>query len=302
MISSKSPRFLYHLTTLTIPSLKPKFQRFKEYSTRLFKYPAANSLMEPDFIVIGGMKCASTSLHHLVQQHPDVAKSVMKETNHFSNHFRRSLRWYRTNFAPKSSARRHEEQTGRKMITGESSPLYIFHPLAAKRIYEAYPNAKLILVIRNPIDRAWSHFKQMERRKHEPLSFEEALEQEPGRINGEMEKLIAGEIDFSPQLVHFTYLERGKYLNQIKKFHEYFPKEQLMIIKTEDFKQDQKAILDRTCEFLGLSPYEWPKIKSYNVGGYSEKMKPETRQFLQEYFEPHNAALSEYLNKDFNWE
>jgi len=158
MRPSGGKRIVYHLKHLKVPTLKPKFKRLLEYFQRYIKYPYAAGLMDPDYIVLGGMKCGSTSLHYLLQKHPDVAPSIMKETNYFSSHFSHTLNWYKTNFVSKKTAQKHKERTGRNLITGEASPRYIFDPLSPERMSKLYPNAKLMVVLRNPVDRAFSHY------------------------------------------------------------------------------------------------------------------------------------------------
>ena len=132
----------------------------------------------PDFIMIGGMKCGTTSLFQYLQQHPGVSRVYVEEVHFFDLHYGRGLNWYRAHFPVKGK--------GEATICGDDSPYYIFHPLVPARVREDVPGAKLIALLRNPVDRAYSHYHHELRRGREDLSFEKALDREEERLEGEV--------------------------------------------------------------------------------------------------------------------
>lgn len=139
----------------------------------------------PDFLIIGAQRCGTISFYRLLCQHPLVEGAARKEVHYFDLHFQKGEEWYRSFFP---EAEREDR------VTGESSPYYIFHPLSAERAARLVPGARLIVLLRNPVDRAYSHYQHGLRRGYETLpTFEQALEAEPGRLAGEREKILAGE-------------------------------------------------------------------------------------------------------------
>ena len=130
----------------------------------------------------------------------------------------------------------------------------------------------------------------------ETLSFEDAIEQEQERLHGEVEKMLEDEDYFSFNHRHYSYLAKGIYVDQLRTWMSLFPREQFLIIKSEDFYEDHRKILERTLDFLGLPDWE-PEETDYtrlNVSGYPE-MNADTRKRLADYFRPHNQRLNEYL-------
>ena len=251
----------------------------------------------PDFLIIGTQKGGTTLLYYLLCQHPRIEPAAEKEVHYFDTpKFQKGEDWYRSNFPPPSS------ESGQKVITGEASPYYLFHPLTPKRAAHLLPNARLIALLRNPVDRAYSDYQNRLREGIEFLSFEEAIEAEEERIKGEKEQILSEEGYFSPNHRRYSYLTRGIYVDQLEDWHEHFQKDQLLVIKTEDFFSHPESSYNDVLKFLGIP--EWkPEIISpslRNEGKYAP-MNPETRSKLEKYFEPHNQRLYEYLGSDFGW-
>ena len=190
---------------------------------------------------------------------------------------------------------------GRRIITGEATPYYMFHPHACKRIAAILPNVKLIALLRNPVDRAYSHYHNKIRGGRENLTFEEAIESEPRRLAGELEKMLIDESYFSVHHGHHGYLSRGLYVEQIKAWHACVPKEQLLIVDSETFFADPQGIYDKVCALLGLAPYRIRELIVNNPGDYDQKMPAALRKKLIDYFAPHNEELFGYLGVRFDW-
>jgi hypothetical protein len=252
--------------------------------------------MLPDFLIIGAQKGGTTYLYNILRRHPCFKPAVKKEIHFFDTPgFRRGLDWYRTHFP------QQQEVDGRRVITGEASPYYLFFPYTARRVAESIPRAKLIALLRNPVDRAYSDYQHTFRQGHETLGFGEALELEEERLRGEKEKILADESYRSINYRRYSYLSRGIYVDQLKEWHRYFDPEQLLILKSEDFFAGPSETVDIVLEFLDLPERDFELEGKRNEGGYSEPMDPETRRWLQEYYEPHNERLYEYLGIDFGW-
>jgi hypothetical protein len=262
-----------------------------------------NLRLMPDFIVIGGQKCGTTSLYHYLMSHPYIISPTIKQIHFFDNNFDKGVTWYRTHF-PSYFYKYYLEQKYKKpIITGEATPYYIFHPVAPKRIAQFVPKAKFILLLRNPIDRAYSHYHHELRKGTEKLTFEQVVDQEPERLAGEREKMIADETYYSANYQRYSYLARGIYVDQINEWFKYFPREQILIIKSEDMHSELNATVNQILDFLNVPKHPDFHLKSdqfYNVGKY-DKMDTKMRERLTEYYRPHNERLYKLLNRDFGW-
>ncbi len=247
---------------------------------------------EIDFIIIGAQKSGTTSLYNYLIQHPQVVPARTKEVHYFDLNFDKGISWYQEQF--------HPCDRQNKLITGEASPYYIFHPLVAKRVQQTLPKVKIIILLRNPVERAISHYYHEVRLGVEEKGIEEAIASEPTRLAGETEKILENPNYYSFNHQHYTYLSRGKYLDQIKNWLNHFPKQQILILKSEDLYNHPPTILNQVCNFLEIPPYQLPDYGKYNAGEYPP-IDPAMYQQLTTYFQPHNQNLENYLNRNFNW-
>lgn len=261
----------------------------------------------PDFVVIGTQKGGTTSLYDLLTRHPSVEPTMgrpgaapvdVKELHYFDLFFEKGVEWYRGRF-PEPRWR-----NGRMTMTGEATPYYLFHPRVPERMAEVVPSIALISLLRNPVDRAYSHYQQEARRGVEHLSFEEAIEAEVERLRGEEDRMLQDEHYLSFNHQQFSYLSRGLYADQLARWAKFFPRERVLVVKSEDFFADPAEALRAVLKFLGLPAWE-PGVSDLrgirNEGGYEQQMNPATRRRLEKYFEPHNRRLYDYLGVDFEW-
>ena len=246
----------------------------------------------PDFLIIGAMKSGTTSLYNYLVQHPRILPGARKELHFFNEDVRyaKGLDWYRRQFPWKKTFRR---LGGR--ITGEATPAYLFHPLVPGRVFEACPDVKLVAILRDPVERAYSHYWHAVRAGYETLSFEEALKAEPERTAAD-EKGVYGR-----NYLWHSYQARGIYLEQIKKWRFFYPKERMLVLMFEDLIKDGEEVTGRVIKFLGLKPFKINTDKIHNSGDASPPMTPETKKHLNRYFRPHNIQLSEYLGLKLPW-
>ena len=249
----------------------------------------------PDFLIIGAQKSGTTSLYDLLTQHPHVERAALKELNYFDRYFEKGIEWYRSQFPlPKLKGER-------KPITGEATPDYLFYPDAARRAAQVVPQARLIVLLRNPVDRAYSHYHHQIRKGRETLAFEEAIEAEQARLHGEMDKMPEDKLPTSSNQKRFLYLSRGVYVDQLLRWSEFFAKEQMLVLKSEDFFERAPETLKLVLDFLHLSDWNPETWEVRNKGYYEQEMNSATRRRLEEYFDPHNRRLYEYLGVDFGW-
>jgi hypothetical protein len=251
--------------------------------------------MLPEFLIIGGQRCGTTSLYNYLTQHPDVRSALRKEVHYFDVRATAPARWYRAHFPMQP------RRGSRPFTSGEGTPYYLFHPAAPDRIQRLLPRVKLIALLRNPVDRAYSHYQREVRRRRETVSLSEALKLEPQRLAGEAEKLRAEPSYHSPAHQHQSYLARGIYVDQLQSWHRVFPREQLLIVSSEEFFASPADVFTRVLEFLELPRMTLRQFDRFQSATYSEMPSAE-RTWLQNYFKPHNERLYNYLGRDFQWE
>jgi hypothetical protein len=228
----------------------------------------------PDFVVIGAQKCGTTFFYSLLTGHPNVDQAAVKEVHYFDKqkNFSKGIEWYRRCFPTPT------REDGRRSITGEASPSYLISRHAPERLASAVPDARLIVLLRNPVDRAYSHYHMVVARGHERRSFEEAIEEAKA----------------------CAYLRRGIYVDQLLRWREFFGDEQLLVLKSEDlFKRTQDS-LKLVLGYLDLPRWE-PDLPPRKPKHRYDPMDPATRRRLEEFFEPHNRRLYELLGRDFGW-
>ncbi len=245
----------------------------------------ARERQPPDFIIIGAQRAGTTSLHRYLKDHPQVGPSWRKEVHYFDRFYERGLDWYLAHFP----------RRGKFPIVGEASPFYVFDPRVPGRIEETLGDrVRFIVMLRNPVDRAYSMYQMKVRRDLEELSFEEALATED-------ERLAQSDDPVSPPWRHHSYLRRSLYAEQLERWYQRFPRDRFHVIKSEDFYARPERILHETYEFLGVSRHTPEELRTYNLHEYSD-MDPAQRRRLEAYFAPHNRRLYELLGRDLGWE
>jgi hypothetical protein len=249
----------------------------------------------PSFIIIGAKKCGTTSLFHYLSEHPNIGAPTWKEISYFNNHFRKGNLWYKS-FFPISIPNSESQD----LITGEATASYIGNPQAPQRIASTLPNVKLIVLLRNPIDRAYSHYHHTKRIGRENLDFEDAIASEELRLEKIENKSQESGFNYH-KAYNYTYLSSGKYAEQLKNWFNLFNKQQLLILKSEDFFDRPEAIYQQVINFLNLPHWSPKSFKKYNYNRYSQTIQPRTKKDLKEYFQPHNQKLYELLGVDFCW-
>lgn len=254
----------------------------------------------PDFLIIGAAKSSTNSLYYCLAEHPCVAPAFRKETYFFDRTYGRGLAWYRSFFPTVLERDRFKRRIGTRFVTGEATPCYLFHPHAPKRVFETVPNARLIVSLRNPVDRAYSDYHMQLSRGIEALSFEEAIEREEFRLQGELGRMVEDETYFSFNRQNYGYLSRGVYADQLSNWTRFFPTAQILILQSEQLNKEPVKNLKRILKFLNLPDWTPSVFEKLNFVPYP-KMADRTRESLLEYFRPHNQRLYELTGVRFDW-
>lgn len=228
---------------------------------------------DPDFLVLGAQKGGTTSLYNYLNEHPDVKMPEKKELHFFDLHFEEGIEQY-TAFFPKN----------KRFITGDVTPEYLVHPLAPERSFTLFPNTKLIVLLRNPVSRAFSRYKNHFLSQKTTKTFEECIEECLQTVDSD---------DF--QFEH--YLAYGLYAKQLKNWLKFYPKEQLLIIISEDFFENTQECMNRIYTFLNLKPFKNEKLWARFKGSNELKLNPETKTFLEEFYRPYNEDLQRLFDE-----
>jgi hypothetical protein len=244
----------------------------------------------PDFLIIGAQKAGTTALYAYVRWHPRITGPSWKEVSFFDRHFARGEAWYRANLPVRRGSH----------LVGEASPSYLFHPLAPERVAGLIPDARLIAVLRNPVDRAFSHYQHEVSLGREELSFEDALDREEERMHGELERMMRDPAYFSHAWWNYTYATRGLYAEQLERWRAVFPQEQILVLISEEMLERPAETYARVLDFLGVDRHElgsYPRIFSRDY----EEMADATRARMEGFFAEPNRRLATLLGRDPPW-
>lgn len=251
----------------------------------------------PDFIIIGTARSGTTSLYYDICQHPCVLPAAYDELGYFDSNFHLGLNWYRSLF-PTLFSKWLVKQKKQFAITGEDTPFYIWDPIVAKRILKNLPKIKLIVLLRNPVDRAYSNYHLGVRAGTENLSFEDAIKVEIKRleeINEESKSSI------EKYAIRRSYLAKGFYSDQLKIWFEIFNSNQLLIISTEDLKSNPQKVINKIYNFLEI-PDNHKLIPEKQKKAVYPEMKKETREFLIDFYKKNNTELFNLIGQKFDWD
>ena len=250
----------------------------------------------PDFIIIGTVRSGSTSLYYNICSHPSILPASYDEIGFFDSNYHLGMNWYRSMFPLKSDMERIRSET-KYALTGEDTPFYFWKIDAANRIRKILPKIKLIAILRNPVQRAYSNYYLGVREGTEKLTFEEAVRKELDTLP---ENKILAENIFKFCNVRRSYIAKSLYVYQMKIWFERFSKNRLFVISTEEMSKSPAHTMNQAYEFLGLPKYENTFFEKRKKASY-EKMGDNIRKELEEFFKPHNEELFKLIGKSFDW-
>lgn len=250
----------------------------------------------PSFLIIGIGKCGTTELYDRLLEHPNIHPSLRKEVNYFMHRHAKSVDWYRAHFAVPSNHENCEP-----FVVGEASPGYALNPYAPHRIMALVPDIKLIVLLRDPVARAYSHYHHRRRLGMEPLdSFEAALAAEPDRLRGEREGVYSDPNYTGFAWYVYSYVTQGIYADYLPQWLDTFPREQLLVVQSEAFYRNPTTTLQSITRFLNLP--EWTPAERHEHKAFAyPPMQSETKARLEEFFAPHNERLYRLLGTDYGW-
>jgi hypothetical protein len=289
-LKNRSPRQLKDLANLT---------------TRRYGIVTAGLRPGPDFLIVGTKRGGTTSMWNWLVEHPGVlpmfpAPRGNKSTDYFFDGGAAGERWYHSHFHTQAHRSLVQRRRGHRVVSGEASPLYMYDPRICPLVRSALPDVKVIIQLRDPVKRAFSHWQERVGQGVEPLSFREALAAEPARTGGELERMLADPSYYSSSFDWFSYRDRGVYAPQVRQWLEAFPREQVLIVASEDFSRDEQGVMDGVSDFLGIPRYQRVGYARHNLSPRIT-MDEDLRAELREFYAPHNQELYALLDRDFGW-
>jgi len=243
-----------------------------------------------DYLIIGIGKAGTSSLSHYLSQHPGIINPHKKEVLFFNKYFELGLDWYLAQFPPYSLKEK-------KFLTGEATPWYLGTIGVENRVFQAFPDVKLIAILRDPGARAISHYYMNLKMGLEQRSLEEAIADEIAVLGDAVSLTQVSETYWKTER---GYLWFSLYLPFLKKWMFLFPREQFLILNSEDLYNAPSKTLSRVFEFLNISDCELISYPKLNLGSYSQ-VDHDLRKLLFDYFYVHNQKLEEYLGMEFGW-
>ena len=263
-----------------------------------YRVATAGQRRLPDFVIIGAQKAGTSSLYNYLIRHPDILKARRKEVEFFSINYDLGEDWYRAYFPVEARVRAMRTARRRPVVTGEASPYYLFHPLAPERCRRLLPDARLVVLLREPVERAFSHYRFELSRGRETLTFEEALDAEEARLAGEAATIRSGGRGREHQ--YHSYVARGFYAEQLERWFACYPREQFLILRSEELFERPEAIYRQATAFVGAEAIEPPTFNIINEGRPSN-LDPALRARLDALYEDPNRRLEELLGRQLGW-
>lgn len=235
-----------------------------------------------DFILAGAQKSGTTALHYFLSKHPDITMGDQQEIHFFDNDAMFA------SGAHYEQLHKHYPLLAPSKIAGDCTPSYIYYEPVAQRIWKYNPKIKFLIILRNPVDRAFAHWNMQRFKGREPLDFFDAVREEQTRIAGAP----------AAEARRFAYVDRGFYGRQLERLFNFFPREQVKVVKFEEFREHQRETLASIFSFLDCKPLRWVRSKDRNVVPYERAMNWEERIFLYNLFAEEIANVEQMLGWD----
>ena len=248
----------------------------------LFRTKRRKKIAQLDFVLAGAQKSGTTALHYFLSRHPDICLGDQQEIHFFDND---AMFVGEPNY---EELHKHYPSIAPSAIAGDCTPSYLYHEPAMQRIWNYNPKIKLLILLRNPVERAFAHWNMQRYRGREPLDFFDAIREEGTRIAGAP----------PAEARRFAYLERGFYGRQLERVFKFFPREQLKVVKSEDFKEKQRQTLASIFSFLERKPARSMRNKDRNVVPYERAINWEERVFLYNHFAEDISRVEQLLGWD----
>jgi Sulfotransferase domain len=255
----------------------------------------------PSFIMVGAQRAGTTSLYRALMSHPLVhSANYHKGVNYFDVGYDHDFAWYQGHFPTVASLRKRTRGFDGEPITFEASGYYMFHPCAPERMARHLPELRILAMLRDPVERAYSAWKHELARGFETEQFERALDLEDERLAGQVERMRAQQDYQSFSHRHHAYVRRGHYADQLAELRRFFPSEQIHVIESESFFEKPEETYASVLDFLELPQVLPGRFDRWN-GRPSSPMAAQTRARLREHFRAHDRSLAEVLGREPAW-
>jgi Sulfotransferase family len=265
----------------------------------------------PDFLIIGAKRGGTTSLYYSLLRHPQIAPMFpsaerfpmthdQKGVHYFDIEYPRGERWYRAHFPTARARAKRAREVDAPVVVGEGSPYHLYHPLAPQRAAALLPAPKFIVILRDPVQRAYSHFREQSRNGVEKLTFEEAIAAEPDRTRGETERILREPGYHSFPHEQQSYISQSEYVYGLERWFAHFDRDRFVICRSEDFYDDPQRVYREVLTHIGVEPLSLADDSAWNAApnpGYDTA----TRDMLRERLRPSVDALEALLDRRFNW-
>jgi hypothetical protein len=256
--------------------------------------------LRPTFLVIGAQKAGTSSLYWYLREHPAILCASPKEVHYFDHAYQQGSGWYVAHFplAPRAAVARRRVDL--PPVVGEVTPAYLFNPLVPERVRAFDPAMKLIAILRDPVTRAYSQYHMQLRQGRETRSFEDALAHEASALPAELERILSDPSASSETAQRLAYVRRGRYAEQLERWLEFFPREQLFVLTSDELRADPADAMSRIAHFLDIPEY---RSATYAMSGVKKypPMDPATTEHLARIFETDNRRLELLVGRALDW-
>jgi hypothetical protein len=274
-------------------------------ASRTYGRVTASSRILPSFLISGGQRCGTTSMYRALAAHPGIRKAVRhKGVHYFDISYAKGMRWYRGHFPTARAAERQGAAAGGVPVqTFESSPYYMYHPLAADRIARDLPGVKLVVLVRDPVERAYSqHAHEFARGFETEADFATALALEPQRLAGQSELLATDPHAYSFAHQHHGYRARGEYVRYLRRLADAVGRDRIHVVDSAEFFATPQKAYDGVIAFLGLPNLGYPAFEQHNARPRTLPIPAPVYAELREHYQPFDAELSDWLGRTVSWQ
>ena len=275
-------------------SLKNIYQNFRYIIIgRKFKGITAAQRKLPDFLVIGGKRCGTTTLFEFLRQHQMIAEPVIDHMGFFDDNYSIGINYYKSFFPIKT------EETAKK-LDYDVTTSYLTSPFVAERVAKEIPNVKIIVLLRNPTSRAWSDYNASQKKDASEEEFQTYIYDYLQELEASDFEEKVSKNDYNMSEPFSNFIKKGLYAVYLKKWLKLFPRKNFLFISTESFSKDENKVFKQIFDFLGLSNFEIHKLQRMSKGNY-EKLNPKIKNKLDLFFASHNDELFKLINEKYDW-
>jgi hypothetical protein len=300
-----SPRAIFQrLRDALKPMVPIQARRFLVKARHRLRAQTACWRVVPDFVIIGCQRGGTSSLYRYLGLHPDISPSLRKETEYFTAKFPMGEAWYRAHF-PLALRHRLAAAFGKRRLTFEATPDYLVDPRAAARCHALLPDVRIVVMLREPGERALSQYHHNVRLGLETETFARAIELEESRISGDLAEMVDNPSTSATAFRRYSYLARGDYAEQLQRWFDLYPRDRFLILESEEFFSDPDRVLGKVLEFVGArrwSPQEFRNYSYLDRGAVGhEEVPAELRGVFDSRFNQSNKNLQELIDTDLEW-